>query len=114
MEKSKNLLKSLIQIKEQGYWADRIISQLEYANESERLYSFGFKEIIDKAITTVYEVNKTEGAITKKTVIKCEKDLLPLSEYMKRFTLICVAHAHIDMNWMWRFDETVSITLDTP
>ncbi|HQM39142.1 MAG TPA: glycoside hydrolase family 38 C-terminal domain-containing protein [Clostridia bacterium] len=113
MEKSKNLLKSLIQIKEQGYWADRIISQLEYANESERLYSFGFKEIIDKAITTVYEVNKTEGAITKKTVIKCEKDLLPLSEYMKRFTLICVAHAHIDMNWMWRFDETVSITIDT-
>ena len=27
--------------------------------------------------------------------------------------MICVAHAHIDMNWMWRWDETVAITLDT-
>ncbi|MFA5340545.1 MAG: alpha-mannosidase, partial [Clostridia bacterium] len=113
MENSKNLLKNLIQVKDQSYWADRIISQLEYANESERLYNFGFKEIIKKAIETIYEANKSEGVITKKTVLKCEKELAALSEYMKRFTLLCVAHAHIDMNWMWRYDETVSITLDT-
>ncbi|MBP7344329.1 MAG: alpha-mannosidase [Clostridia bacterium] len=113
MENSKKLLKGLVQVKDQGYWADRIISQLEYANESERLYNFGFNEIIDKAIESVYTANKSEGAITKKTVLKTEKDLMPLSEYMKRFTLFCVAHAHIDMNWMWRYDETVSITLDT-
>jgi alpha-mannosidase len=24
-----------------------------------------------------------------------------------------VGHAHIDMNWMWGYDETASITLDT-
>ncbi len=42
-----------------------------------------------------------------------ETQLASLAVRAKSFTQICIGHAHIDMNWMWSFDETVSITLDT-
>ncbi|MGI5878672.1 MAG: alpha-mannosidase [Christensenellales bacterium] len=31
----------------------------------------------------------------------------------RRYTVLCAGHAHIDMNWMWGWDETVPVTLDT-
>ena len=113
MENVNNLLKRLSDIKSQSYWADRIISQLEYAYESERLYKFGYLEKINSAIRFVTQNNTEQGVITKNTVLSCEKSLMELSSHMKKFSLLCVSHAHIDMNWMWRYDETVAITLDT-
>ncbi|NLB40945.1 MAG: alpha-mannosidase, partial [Clostridiales bacterium] len=38
---------------------------------------------------------------------------MELSSVAKNFRLLCVAHAHIDMNWMWGYAETVAVTLDT-
>ena len=38
---------------------------------------------------------------------------MPMQADCKKYRLLMVGHAHIDMNWMWRYDETVSITLDT-
>ena len=31
----------------------------------------------------------------------------------KKYTVLCIGHAHIDMNWMWGWDETVPVALDT-
>ena len=31
----------------------------------------------------------------------------------KTFTLHCAGHAHIDMNWLWGWQETVAVTVDT-
>ena len=39
--------------------------------------------------------------------------LMPLSEEAKKFNMICAGHAHIDMNWMWGWNETVMVALDT-
>ena len=41
------------------------------------------------------------------------KLLLPLQKDAKAYRIHCIAHAHIDMNWMWGFQETVSVTVDT-
>ena len=46
---------------------------------------------------------KRAGAITKDTVLALEKDLEPVKETARSLTVLVVAHAHIDMNWMWGF-----------
>ncbi len=42
-----------------------------------------------------------------------EAILSPLTPAAKQYTLLCVSHAHIDMNWMWSWPETVAVTHDT-
>ncbi|MDR3121496.1 MAG: alpha-mannosidase [Clostridiales bacterium] len=54
-----------------------------------------------------------EGVISRAVAEAAESALLPMRDVAKRYTVLCAGHAHIDMNWMWRYDETVSITLDT-
>ncbi|MCE5199643.1 MAG: glycoside hydrolase family 38 C-terminal domain-containing protein [Armatimonadota bacterium] len=46
-------------------------------------------------------------------VSECEGMLRKTSALAKTITVHCVAHAHIDMNWQWAFDETVAVTQDT-
>ena len=54
-----------------------------------------------------------EGTVTQDAACRAEEMIAPLSPQAKRTSVICAAHAHIDMNWMWRWDETVAVTLDT-
>jgi len=51
--------------------------------------------------------------VTKDKVLEVETKLMTFQDEAKSFTIDCIGHAHIDMNWMWGFDETVSIVLDT-
>ncbi|MGC9467120.1 MAG: alpha-mannosidase [Anaerolineae bacterium] len=44
---------------------------------------------------------------------KAEALMAPLGETAKAYTLLCVGHAHIDMNWQWSWPETVGLTHDT-
>ncbi len=44
---------------------------------------------------------------------EAEAILVPLSASAKAYTLLCVGHAHIDMNWQWSWPETVALTHDT-
>ncbi len=39
--------------------------------------------------------------------------LAPLCAAAKEYTIFCAGHAHIDMNWMWTWPETVAVTYDT-
>lgn len=42
-----------------------------------------------------------------------ETTLAPFAPLAKAYTVHCVGHAHIDMNWMWPWPETVEICHDT-
>lgn len=44
---------------------------------------------------------------------RVENALQPLAAAAKTFKVHCVGHAHIDMNWMWGWPETVMTTLDS-
>ena len=46
-------------------------------------------------------------------VVECEAMLPKTSVAVKSVTTHMVAHAHIDMNWMWAYDETVAVAIDT-
>ncbi len=42
-----------------------------------------------------------------------EAELSGLAEVAKTYTVYCAGHAHMDMNWMWGWPETVSATIDS-
>ncbi|MHB9035493.1 MAG: alpha-mannosidase [Armatimonadota bacterium] len=46
-------------------------------------------------------------------VSECEGMLAKTASKLKSINVHMVSHAHIDMNWMWSYDETVAVTLDT-
>ena len=54
------------------------------------------------------------GAVDiEKVAAEAEKMLAPIGKAAKEYTIHCCGHAHIDMNWMWPWQETVNVTHDT-
>ena len=96
-----------------GYWSNRILYQIAYAHALSKTKGSHYDELINLAIAALDSRAQKEGAITIDNARQVEDSLAGLSEEAKRYRMICTAHAHIDMNWMWRWDETVSISLDT-
>jgi alpha-mannosidase len=56
---------------------------------------------------------RAKHCTTPEAVRTAETALSPLAAEAKSFEHLCVAHAHIDMNWLWGYNETVSVTLAT-
>lgn len=96
-----------------GYWADRIAAELDYATRLSRIQGRKHDALLRSVIAALVTEADEAGAVTREIVEETEGKLAPLAAEAKGFTLLCAAHAHIDMNWMWRYDETVSVTLDT-
>ncbi|HHY82442.1 MAG TPA: alpha-mannosidase [Clostridiales bacterium] len=96
-----------------GYWAERILSELRYGVKLSKVNGGAFDELICDAVKYLDEKVKEEGAITKETALKAESMIMELSSAAKSYRMICTAHAHIDMNWMWGYAETALTALDT-
>jgi alpha-mannosidase len=104
---------NIIKENAKSYYSQRIASQLVYALKLSQTENNIFDKMIEDAIGYLYNEIEQVGCITNEAAINCENMLLPLREKAKQYQFYCVSHAHIDMNWMWSFNETVSITLDT-
>ncbi|MDO8685283.1 MAG: hypothetical protein Q7J78_01275, partial [Clostridiales bacterium] len=102
-----------LKVKTRGYWADRVLSQLGYAVKLSKVNGGKFDGLIGNAVKFLAGCYVEEGTVTKDAASKTEEMIQELTAAAKSFKMICTAHAHIDMNWMWGFAETVAITLDT-
>lgn len=91
----------------------RIIIQIKYALQLNKYYENKFTNIIETAINYLNKNYSKTKFISKKVTQNCEKILLPLEPIAKKQTVICVAHAHTDLNWCWGFDETVNVITST-
>ncbi|MFO7612833.1 MAG: alpha-mannosidase, partial [Clostridia bacterium] len=91
----------------------RILSQLEFAVKLSKVNEGRFDKQIAFVANYLMQQIKQDGVITDKAAAAAELDLQELAAYAKKYTMICAAHAHIDMNWMWDYSETVAITLET-
>jgi len=96
-----------------GYWGERIVSQLLYAHELSRQVEGRYDALVSDALSLIEDRMAEDGAIVKDAALAAETRLMPLAEAAKRYHVLCVAHAHIDMNWMWPWQETVAVTIDT-
>ena len=98
------------ELPELSYWGERFFAEFATA---EALSTPEELPILESAIDGLYERFCAEHALTDSACREAEQKLLPFSDRAKEFTLHHVAHAHIDMDWLWGLHETVDVTLNT-
>lgn len=97
--------------------ADRVEAELAFARtlgDLQKSKAGAFGKLIAAAqakVASVFAAQNVEAV--RKGVAEIEAMLAPIGKVAKQYTLYCVGHAHIDMNWMWGWPETVAVTNDT-
>jgi len=95
---------------------ERFTAQLKLAHQLCGAYpdrASEWQERIVEAGRVVQEGLRSESVALGERVAKAEAILQPIGRVAKEYTLLCISHAHIDMNWMWSWPETVAVTNDT-
>ena len=92
---------------------ERIASELSYLNAISQARGGIYRERIEQALDTLIARLDRDGVITSSTVREVEESLSDLAPVAKSLTMLFQAHAHIDMNWKWGYNETAAITIDT-
>ena len=99
-----------IDIPELSYWGERFFAEFSVAEAMAKPEEMA---ILEQTIDELYDSFMAEHALTDSACQAAEKRLLVFSERAKSYNLHCVAHAHIDMDWLWGLHETVDVTLST-
>lgn len=94
-------------------WADRIVAQLNFGRRLSQECGGAYDDVIERAEKVLEECCKDGAPISPEAVKKTEAVLEELRDEAKSYHVICTAHAHIDMNWQWGWDETVGVAIDT-
>lgn len=87
------------------------IEQLTFIGRLHALY--GSK--IDKTLARLEDILDTKAIIDRdwdkidETLIQIDKALIPIDRYAKEFKVHIIAHSHLDMNWLWDYEDTVDI-----
>ncbi|MDR0472870.1 MAG: hypothetical protein LBH43_04270 [Treponema sp.] len=68
---------------------------------------------ISAALDILEKSLETQGVLTGDACRSAEEAILPLQKAAREYTVLFAAHAHIDMNWMWGWNETVQSALAT-
>lgn len=93
---------------------ERIFAEIGVADELSKLPGGEFADaLLEKTVDFLYERFTENLALTQSDCAEAEKILLPLAPEAKKYTMYCIAHAHIDMDWLWGYHETVAIVLGT-
>ncbi len=96
-----------------SYWSKRIFSELCCLAEVSKIHGGEFDSHIEAAADELVAAIRENQTIPAPIAQKVEADLSGFSPAVKAYTVYCVSHAHIDMNWMWGYHETASVTVDT-
>ena len=72
-----------------------------------------WEKLVLKAVEHVNSAMTTKSLDCEKVIGEAEKILEPIGKAAKGYTIHVCGHAHIDMNWMWPWQETVNVTHDT-
>ena len=106
-------LKALIARRNESEFSERIVSELVYLDGISKVNNDKYNVNIEGAVDHLLSCINADGVITKRSVFETEELLAPMAEAAKVYDLLFIAHAHIDMNWMWGYNETAAVTVDT-
>ncbi len=100
------------------HWVERLTAQLAFAEGLCELHprqARAWRRRIARASAGAVEAvsNGRTVARLKRAAAEAEAALGPIGKVAKTYTIHCVGHGHIDMNWMWSWPETVAVTNDT-
>ncbi|MBR4206720.1 MAG: alpha-mannosidase [Clostridia bacterium] len=96
-----------------NYWADRLGAELTYMTCLSSVRGHAYDKRIEEALDFLIAALDKSHTISKETGEEAEAMLADLSPAAKSLKVYCISHAHIDMNWMWGFQETASVAVDT-
>jgi alpha-mannosidase len=91
----------------------RIAAELRYLSALSLSHDGGYDRLIAGAAEALAADIAERGRATAEAVERTEKALASFGAEAKSYQFLCMAHAHIDMNWQWGYDETVAVTLAT-
>ncbi|NLB38629.1 MAG: hypothetical protein GX810_05195, partial [Clostridiales bacterium] len=84
----------------------RIIAEIDYAIKLNDEAKGKYDSQVTEALTLMELALDQEGTVTQSAAAEAEVALLPMEKAAKEYEVLCIAHAHIDMNWMWGYQET--------
>jgi len=92
----------------------RITTQLDFVTKFTDALgkSNEWTPLIQKAVATV-ESGSNDPSKLDAVISEVENILAPIGKVAKEYTIHCVGHAHIDMNWMWSWPDTANCAHDT-
>jgi len=97
--------------------AERFLSEMEFAEGFLGLHPrrrARWRKLLAEAWQPVADAVEAGRLDRVAAAVKAaEQVLAPIGKVAKGYTVHCVGHAHIDMNWMWSWPETVAVTNDT-
>ncbi len=105
----------LARARQDAHWA-RARAQLEFADflvAQQPASAPAWEPAIARARAVVAAASVSPTCDAAAMVAAVERELAPLGEAAKAHQVHLVGHAHIDMNWMWSWPETVALTCDT-
>ena len=108
-----NMLEDLKHVTQNNYWFARITSELTYLSHLSAIKGGIWDSELEAAADKLYCLHTENGAVTKADALALEEEFSAYSAEAKKIEVICASHAHIDMNWMWGYQETASLTVDT-
>ncbi|HUV04014.1 MAG TPA: glycoside hydrolase family 38 C-terminal domain-containing protein [Armatimonadota bacterium] len=95
----------------------RIRSEINFAQRFVELYpeqKAHWEKLVLRAAKLVQDRLSAGGAVDLAAVVaEAEEIMSPIGQVAKEYTIHCCGHAHIDMNWMWSWPETVGVSRDT-
>ncbi|MHB1458609.1 MAG: alpha-mannosidase [Armatimonadota bacterium] len=95
----------------------RIRTEIDFAQKFAELFpdkTEKWQKLILKAATLLKDRFAAGGSLDICGTVKEAEDILaPIGKAAKDYTIHCCGHAHIDMNWMWPWQETISVSHDT-
>lgn len=77
------------------------------------------KVLCDQALTRATEALDTDALLRGDkagfldSIPRARKELEPIARLVKEYTVHLIGHAHIDMNWLWLWPETVEVCKNT-
>ncbi|MDR2537502.1 MAG: hypothetical protein LBC46_04265, partial [Treponema sp.] len=91
----------------------RILGELGFVVNLNEARNHEYDREIGEALAVLEKSLSAHGILANDACAEAEQRLLPLKDAARQYTILCAAHAHIDMNWMWSWQETVAATLAT-
>ncbi len=96
-----------------GKAGERLMGEMDYARRISLGRQGEYDALLSDALSAALAGAEELGAVTFPLVHQVEEMLMPMQPACKELTWLLVGHAHIDLNWLWSWEETVSITLST-